>query len=135
MMNHRPLTPEEQGELDALNAAVEDAVARRTAWLDAKMVEVARFKVGDTVYDLATGSQLGVVSEIYRYHARNPPYDRYCYVDYQFQTSPNCYDNTSRQPGLRVGSLAEVIEEQEARLARTKERAARLGAGLPKEET
>ena len=135
MMNQRLLTTEERSELDALNVAVADAVARRTAWLDAKMVEVARLKVGDALYDLETGRYLGVVSGIYRYHAGDHRYDRYCDVDYRFETNPQCYDNTSRQPGLRVGSLAEFIEEQEARLARMKDRAATFGAGLPKEET
>ncbi|WP_367582339.1 hypothetical protein [Tsukamurella tyrosinosolvens] len=98
----RPLTGEECTELDALNDAVREAKAARREWLDAKMHEVSALKVGDDIYDVRKGRKLGVVSRLYRFHAGKN--DTSVDVDYEYETSPRCFDNTSRQIGLSVGT-------------------------------
>lgn len=107
-MNNRPLTESEKSELDILNKAVDDSVMRRKLWLDAKMLEVASLKVGDDIYNIATGQRLGVVSGIYRCHEGDQRYDTGVSVNYQYCVGNNCHDNTSRQ-FIRVGTKDDAI--------------------------
>lgn len=112
----RRLTKDEQRELDALNAAVTDAIAARRKWLDAKMHETSRLQPGDDIYDVRKGQRLGVVSELYRYHTgRNDLYDTDPSCDYRYETSPRCFDNTSRQVGLWYGTQQEAADYAEWR--------------------
>ena len=101
----RPLTDCEQAHLDELNVAVKLAIDARRKWLDKKMLECSALKPGDKIFDLCTGRQLGVVSRLYRYHCEHGEvvFDTSVKCDYEYETSPNCFSNTSRQPGLLVG--------------------------------
>ena len=84
-------------ELEALNAEVSAALAKRKEWMDANMENYAKVKVGEDIYDLQTGQLLGKVVSLYRYSAKhNPLYDTQMIIEYAFETSPNCIDNTSR---------------------------------------
>jgi hypothetical protein len=122
MMHQRDLTVEERAELDALNAAVDQALANRKAWLDAKMVETSRLKVGDEIYNLKTGDRLGVVTELYRYWAnQNNLLDTGVHCDYRYlvrgDAAIRSYDNTSRQIGLRYGSKEDLIWQKQFELS------------------
>ena len=110
------LSDEDQAELDALNQRVTDALNARTLWLDGKMSKYAKVQVGEAIYDLETGQRLGVVSGLYRFHGRhNPLYDTELSISYEYETRPNSFDNTSRQPGLRVGNAEQAREAMLAR--------------------
>jgi hypothetical protein len=76
-MIHRDLTQEEKAELFALNQAVKQAIARRTRWLDNKMVEISKFKVGDDMYN-ENGYSAGKVEELCRWHRGSGEYDTSC---------------------------------------------------------
>lgn len=118
MRTQRPLTEDEKAELNSLNAAVTAAIEKRRAWLDAKMYETSRLKVGDDIYDLHSGRRLGRVSELYRYHTdRNDLYDTSVHCDYKYETGRLCFDNTSRQPGLSFGTRQDAVAHAEAHLA------------------
>ena len=101
----RPLTDCEQDVLDALNARVKLAMDARKKWLDEKMLECSALKPGDEIFDIRTGRRLGVVSKLYRYHCEHGGglFDTSVKCDYEYETSPNCFSNTSRQTGLVVG--------------------------------
>ncbi|MBS4102418.1 hypothetical protein [Tsukamurella paurometabola] len=119
MTAQRPLTDEERGELDALNAAVQEAIDTRREWLDAKMHEVATLKVGDDIYDIESGRKLGVVSRLYRYHTnQNALYDTHVTVDYEYETSPRCFGNTSSRLRLSVGTREEAASYAKRRADR-----------------
>lgn len=116
-------TPELDAELAALNKAVDDAIAARVDWMDAHMADYAKWPIGTELFDLSTSERLGVVSEFYRYHARqNSLFDRSMSIDYQYRKSEamNIYDNTSRQPYRRIGSKEELILEREGEVKRLK---------------
>ncbi|MFA4050929.1 MULTISPECIES: hypothetical protein [Mycobacteroides] len=99
------MNADEHSELDALNAAVQAAIDARREWLDGKMRETSKLQVGDDIYDAQTGEKLGVVSGLYRYHAgRDDLYDTDVECDYQYETRPGCFDNTSRQVGRMFGT-------------------------------
>lgn len=118
-MNQRRLTDNERAELDALNESVSAAIQIRREWLDAKMHETSQLQPGDAIYDLATGRQLGIVRRLYRYHADgNQLYDDSPSCSYEYGTGNNCYDNTSRQPGLSFGTREEALQRAEAYAAR-----------------
>ncbi|WP_131726071.1 hypothetical protein [Mycobacteroides abscessus] len=105
MRTQRPLNAEEYSELEALNAAVQAAIDARREWLDAKMRETSKLQVGDDIYDVQSGEKLGVVSGLYRYHAgRDDLYDTYVECDYQYETRPGCFGNTSSQGGRLFGT-------------------------------
>lgn len=110
-------------ELAALNKAVDDAVAARRAWMDAHMPDYARHRVGETLYDLNTGRELGTVSRLYRYWGEqdDPRYDTTMSVQYEIVVSNShgvrVLDNTSRQPGLRYGNAAQLAREMEGKAA------------------
>lgn len=101
-MSQRNLTEEEEFQLFTLNELVAQAIAARTKWLDAKMVECSSLKVGDDIYDLRTGQKVGTVCRVYRYWAHyGELYDTCPYWDYDYEIDqhPQCFDNTPRQSG------------------------------------
>lgn len=101
----RPLSDSDKERLDQLNAAVSTAIYARRDWLDSKMTEYAEMQVGEYAYDLESCRKVGRVSELYRFwRDRNDGVrDTALSIEYQFETSPNCFDNTSRQP-FKIGS-------------------------------
>jgi len=112
-MTQRPLTAEEQQALETLNAAVDTAIATRKAWLDAKMHEVSSVKVGDRLYHLHTGREVGKVTKLYRYGSERDfgVNDRSLVIDFEYEVSSNSFDNTSRQGGSwKFGTLEEWRE-------------------------
>lgn len=115
-MTQRPLTENEQGELADLNTAVSAAIEARRAWLDAKMHETSRLQVGDDLYDLDKGVKVGTVSELYRYWRDRDEgvRDKSAHCDYQYETSPRCFDNTSRQ-SRSFGTREDAIRRAEMR--------------------
>jgi hypothetical protein len=121
----RRLTEAEEQERAALNEAVTAAIERRREWLDAKMVECSTLQVGDDIYNVETGQKLGVVAELYRYWRDRDDSirDTSHYCDYQYETSPRCFDNTSRQIGLRYGTRQDAIDYAERRAAQLRRNA------------
>lgn len=110
-MTQRQLTEAEQAELDALNAAVTSAKEARRDWLDRKMHETSHLQVGDSIYDLRTGERLGTVRKLYRYDKSS------VYCDYEYETAPRCFDNTSSQPGRSFGTRADAASSAVLELA------------------
>lgn len=119
-ITQRPLTEDEKAELAALNGAVAAAIKARSAWLDAKMHECSHLQVGDDIYDLKTGSKLGIVSELYRYWRDRDEgvRDTSAHCDYKFETYPGCSDNTSRQPLLYFGTREDALRYAEMQASR-----------------
>ncbi len=101
-------------DLENLNKEVTAALAKRKAWMDSQMAKFAKVQVGEPIYDLDTGRQLGTVSRHYRYwdRQRNPLYDTTMDIACEYETSRNIFDNTSRQSGLRYGNLS-ALESRE----------------------
>jgi hypothetical protein len=96
-------------DLARLNKAVEAALAERKAWMDSHMPDYAKYKIGEELFDLKTGERLSVVSSYYRYWSgHNPSLDTTMNIEYQFETSRNCFDNTSRQPARSIGNAEEL---------------------------
>jgi hypothetical protein len=115
----RPLTEDEKGELENLTAAVSAAIEARREWLDAKMHETSRLQVGDDIYDLDKGVRAGTISSLYRYWRDRDEgvRDTSAYCDYQYETSPRCFDNTSRQY-RSFGTREDAIRHAEMRTTR-----------------
>lgn len=122
-MIHRPLSPEDEAELERLNAAVTAALDARTAWLDRKMAEYATIPIGGEIWDVKRGVRLGVVTEHYRYRS-SPLSDKSLNIDYRYlrEGTPNSYDNTSSQPECRFGTADDARRHAEAQLQRVVER-------------
>lgn len=118
-MNRYDRDPALDAELKRLNQAVDDAVDARKAWMDGHMADYAQHQVGDVLYDLGTGQLVGTVSSFYRFHADDQRFDRSMSVDYQIEMAGwgNCYDNTSSQPGRRLGTAEELAAHLEQRAA------------------
>ena len=93
-------------KLDYLNLAVDEAIKVRKDWLDEMMPKVAKYKIGDDLYNLETGAFLGTVSKLYRY-SPSQLYDTSLHCYYEYETSPRCFDNTSRQSGVMIGLKSE----------------------------
>lgn len=118
MRTQRPLNADEHTELEALNAAVQGAIDARREWLDAKMRETSKLQAGDDIYDVQTGEKLGVVSGLYRYHAgRDDLYDTYVECDYQYETRPGCFGNTSSQGGRVFGTREDAAAHAKSLVA------------------
>ena len=107
--------PELDAELKALNDAVTSAIEKRAAWMDAHMLDYAKYRVGDPIFDLGTGRQLGVVSRLYRYWAHhNELLDTSMSIEYEYEvlgawSGPSRhFDNTSRQIALHHGTAADL---------------------------
>jgi hypothetical protein len=112
-----PLSDDDRKRLDELNNAVKVAIETRRDWLDSKMPEYAEMQIGDDVYDLDSCVKVGKVSELYRYWRDRDKgvRDDSLSIEYEFETRPNCFDNTSRLPGV-VGSRAQAKDIARARL-------------------
>jgi len=125
----RRLTDDEKSELANLNAAVTSAIAARRQWLDAKMHETSRLKVGNDIYDVDSGRKLGTVSRLYRFWEDRDDGIRDTSIEcsYEYETMPRCFDNTSRQTGVRLGTQEDVLEHAEFRVSML-----RAAAGLGK---
>ncbi|MFA4084314.1 hypothetical protein ONA92_21690 [Mycobacteroides salmoniphilum] len=123
MRTQRPLNADEESELEALNASVQAAIDARREWLDAKMLETSKLKVGDDIYDVETGVKLGTVSRLYRYHSgRNDLYDTHVECDYEYESRPGCFGNSSTQVGRVVfGTHEDAVRDAESRVARLRD--------------
>lgn len=99
-----------KAELAALNKSVEGAIATRKKWMDDHMVDYAKFKIGDVLYDANTGRWMGVVTEYYRYHQGDPRFDTSMSIAYCFKTDQRCTDNTSRQPGVWFTTAQQMLD-------------------------
>lgn len=99
----------DEKQLGELNKAVASALTARREWLDSKMSEYAEMQVGEDVYDLHTCDKVGTVSKLYRYWRDRDDgvRDESLSIDYEFQTSANYFDNTSRQP-FKLGSRTQA---------------------------
>lgn len=89
------------------------------------MVDYAKFKVGDPIYERETGVCLGTVTKLYRYWGdqRDPRYDTSMSIEYQFNTGGNFHDNTSRRGTMTdwvFCTAAEAVEAAQARVERLK---------------
>jgi len=113
----KPLSDDDRKRLDELNDAVKAAIETRRDWLDSKMPEYAEMQVGDDVYDLDSCVKVGKVSDLYRYWRDQDEgvRDDSLSIEYEFETRPNCFDNTSRQP-LAVGSKSQARDMARSRL-------------------
>jgi hypothetical protein len=119
MRTQRDLTDDEKNELKNLNDAVSAAIEARRDWLDVKMHECSRLKIGDDIYDIHKGIRLGTVARLYRYWSgRNDLLDKSVDCDCEYQTSSNCFDNTSRQTGILFGTKEEAADYAERRASR-----------------
>lgn len=97
-------------ELDKLNAEWQEITDRRKKWMDDHMGDFAKFKIGDEIFDMATGTRLGIISRLYRYWgepSRDPQYDHAMNINYEYCTGNNCFDNTSRRP-IMIGTAKEL---------------------------
>jgi hypothetical protein len=92
-------------ELDALNKAVDDAIAARKKWMDDNMEKFAKFKIGEEIYDISKNPPrfMGIVKEYYRIWGddRDSRYDRSMNIHYRFTNG----SNTSSQIGVRFGTM------------------------------
>lgn len=109
----RELTNAEKTTLKQLNDAITRAIAERTEWLDQKMNELCKFKLGDEIVNMATGRLLGWVSRPYRY-TQNILHDNSLAIDLEYRTDDKLdvpgggsFDNTSRQGFIEVGTREE----------------------------
>ena len=111
---------QDEVKLDALNKAVTDAIQERREWLDKKMAEYAEVKIGEDIYDLTNGVKLGPVSGYYRYwrDQHDGILDKSLSIEYKIETSPNCFDNTSRYGHILVGTKKSLIKRKERELQR-----------------
>lgn len=113
--------PELDVELKALNTAITAAIDTRRAWMDAHMVDYAKYAVGEDLYDLKTGQLLGTITKLYRptWGIDNPLYQTSMDVHYEYRIGDSSiYDNTSRQMYLSFGSRAELMRRREYELER-----------------
>lgn len=117
MSTQRPLTEDEKNELAGLTAVISAAIKARRVWLDAKMRECSRLQVGDEIYDLTSGIQVGKVSRLYRFWEDRDEgiRDTSVHCDYEYETSPRCRDNTSRQSGRSFGTREDAVRYAEMR--------------------
>lgn len=108
-----------EDEIKKLNDNVTKAIAERTSFLDSKMDEVAKVKIGQEAFELDTGRSLGTVVEYYRYWAnQNPLLDDSLNISYRFNNG----SNTSSQPGLIFGTIDDLVKYKERELSFIKSR-------------
>ena len=76
-------------EVKRMTEAIEQAIAARTAYMDANMEKFCGLKVGEDIYDIVSGIRLGKVSRLYRYWSgRNPSHDTSMSVSVEYETYP-----------------------------------------------
>lgn len=110
------MTENDQAELDALNKAVDDAICTRREWLDKKMHEYSKLKVGDDIYDLNKGIKVGVVSKLYRYWTgKDDLRDDSLDTNYEYDTGCG-HSNTSCQHTTSFGTRPDAIRRAELNL-------------------
>lgn len=118
-----------QIELDALNLAVEEAIQRRTLWMNTHMTDFAKWKVGDELFHLQTGKRVGVVSRLYRFHGpqdsgpesrpRDARFDTSMNVEYEVNEYANVFGNSSSCYGtLYWGTKEELLDKRKQEVAR-----------------
>jgi hypothetical protein len=119
-MANRYLTPEEEAEREQLTQAIQTALENRSAFLDRMMVKYSDLQVGDEIYNLKTGSCLGVVTELYRYwKSQNKPLLDVSYgCHYRYRNIVGDLDNTSRQDSLSVGTKEQAVQHAKFNLQR-----------------
>ena len=105
------LTSEDEIVLRQLNDAVSSTVATRTQWMDSKMSQYSKLQVGEEIWDILNGVRLGIVTELYRYHAGHPSFDTSMSIHVRYHVGGEVYDNTSRQQSLRWGSQEDALRE------------------------
>lgn len=113
------LNESDQKELDVLNDKVKEAVEQRKEWLEKKMIEYAKFQIGEEIYALNIhkyGGALGTVSEFYLYPEPQEFRKEELNICYQYETSRNCYSNTSSQEGACFVTKQEYIEFKQKEL-------------------
>ncbi len=96
-----------------MNQYVTDAINKRTVWLDEKMHEESKLKIGDEIWDLDEGCKLGNVSKLKRWW-RGELGDTSLSYYYEFQTGPYTFDNTSRVQ-RSCGTKKEAAAEAKSR--------------------
>lgn len=105
--------------LTSLNKSIAAACEKRTDFLNSKMAEYAKVKIGENMYHLETGQFLGHVSGYYRYHANDMRFDSSLSIDYRFKGG----SNTSSQ-GLNkyvIGTSDDLIEAKQIELDNLRE--------------
>lgn len=95
--------------LEGYNQDVERNIKKRTTWLDRKMVEYSDLQVGDDIYALRTGFNLGVVTKLYRY-ITNPLFDDNIHIHYQYKVGDDIFSNTSSQPSIAFGTKSQALK-------------------------
>jgi len=98
-------------KLIELNNSVNDAIKRRSEFLNENMKYFAEFQIGEKVYNCSNNT-IGICSKHYRFHENNIEYDTYLYCDCEIKTSRGCYDNTSRYGGLHPWIKYEEYENK-----------------------
>lgn len=99
-------------KLCELNKQVEEAVRRRTLFLDKNMKFFAEFQIGEKVYNCIT-KQVGVCSDHYRYHAGHIQHDNSLSCDCYINEPPGSYfyDDTLRFMGFHPWVKYEEYEK------------------------
>lgn len=113
------MSEQDEIKLEELNLKVKNALEERRLWLDSKMTEYAKLKVGEKIYIVSTGQCLGVISNIYRLKRdeHKGVYDNCIDINYKYKTGDYSYDNTSRQY-IGWGSMSDVIAYKKSELKR-----------------
>jgi hypothetical protein len=105
----KEMSKTDRNKLARLNCDIDDAIKRRTKWLDSKMSEYSDIQVGDTIYNIQTKELLGIVTKLYRYQTnQNVIYDTTLSICYEFRRYDDIIDNTSRQPYVIVGKKEQL---------------------------
>ncbi len=104
-------------KLIEMNKNIANLIKARGEYLDSKMPIIAKFKIGEIIYDLDKGVALGTVRSYYRYWKdRNPLLDDLICIEYEYETSHRCFSNTSSSPGIRFGNYDDLIKDKTSEL-------------------
>ena len=101
-------------KLKELNDAVTNAIKYRRDWLDSKMEEYAKFKVGDDIYNVQALQKIGVVRRLYRYwsNRNDGVMDTSMDINYEYKIvgTNNSFSNTSSQPNIHYGAKEDMLD-------------------------